>query len=61
MNETDFRALVKRMRAEQKLYFRTRDRNVLEASKAAERAVDAEIANDGPDLFKTEDQPGRTP
>lgn len=51
MNETDFRALVKRMRDEQKLYFRTRDRTALEYSKKLEGAVDRELANVGPSLF----------
>jgi len=52
MNETDFRALVKQMRAAQKLYFRTRDRNAIEPSKRLEAAVDDELANEGPDLFE---------
>lgn len=51
MNEADFRALVRKLRKAQREYFRTRDRNVLDASKAIEREVDAELETDTPGLF----------
>lgn len=55
MNE--FIELVRQMREAQKEYFRTRDRQVLQRSKALEKRVDALIAeyNDKPkSLFDTE-------
>lgn len=39
----EFAELVGQMRAAQRLYFRTRDLNVLERSKDLERQVDAEL------------------
>ncbi|MEO1082426.1 MAG: hypothetical protein AAFY29_22920 [Pseudomonadota bacterium] len=43
MNLEDFMSLVQRMRDAQTEYFRTRDRNVLQRSKALEREVDEAI------------------
>lgn len=50
---TDFETLVRNMRAAQKKFFRTRDRNVLEESKRLERDVDKylEERDKGMDLF----------
>lgn len=53
----DFITTVKDMREAQKEYFRTRDRQVLQRSKALEKRVDALIAeyNDKPkSLFDNE-------
>ena len=54
MNE--FIELVRQMREAQKEYFRTRDRQVLQRSKALEKRVDALIAeyNEPKSLFDTE-------
>lgn len=48
MNDSDFRALVRRMRAAQKRYFAKRDN--IEECKQLERAVDEE-AREQPSLF----------
>lgn len=45
------RDLVARMRELQREYFRTRDHEVLKASKAAERAVDEALKTKTPTLF----------
>ena len=50
----DFIALVQQMRETQKLYFETRDRDVLSQSKSYEREVDRELkrmATQQPTLF----------
>lgn len=55
MDPTEFAALVARMRAKQREYFKTRDGTVLRESKDLERRVDAAIeAMQG----KGESQPG---
>lgn len=54
-SETEFRELVRRMRKAQTDYFRTRDRGILDASKALERKVDAELEDQG-ELF-AQDRP----
>lgn len=43
MTHTQFAALVERMRAAQKEYFKTRDKGALQESKALEKKVDAAI------------------
>lgn len=43
MSHQEFIELVSKMRSLQKAYFRTRDREILTQSKAAEAAVDREI------------------
>ena len=52
----DFIDLVRRMRAKQKEYFRTRDAMILRESKDLERRVDDAIedANKTPDLFSND-------
>ena len=42
---SEFEKIVKEMRDYQKQYFKTRDRNILELSKAAERRVDQYLQN----------------
>jgi hypothetical protein len=44
MSNDDFRDLVKRMRAAQKEYFRTRSQLVLSEAKGLERQVDLQLA-----------------
>ena len=49
---TEFENAVKEMRYLQRQYFKTRDRAILEQSKAAERAVDEYFTNkENPKLF----------
>lgn len=49
---TDFEKLVLEMRNLQKAYFKTRDRDILEQSKATERKVDAYLKQKtDPSLF----------
>lgn len=51
-NPSDLVALVAEMRAAQREYFKTRDRDVLQRSKELERAVDAMIdRRAAPDMF----------
>ena len=51
-NNTEFENIVKEMRYLQKQYFKTRDRAILEQSKASERAVDEYFTNkENPKLF----------
>lgn len=47
MTDSDFRDLVRQMRAAQRAYFKTRDRAALDESIRLERDVDAELARDG--------------
>jgi hypothetical protein len=44
MTNTEFIALVAQARSTQKIYFRTRDKSILEQSKSLERRIDAEIS-----------------
>lgn len=44
MTDTEFITLVSRMRESQKLYFRTRSKDVLLQSKELEKQVDEELA-----------------
>lgn len=48
MTVEEFVNLVKRMRLAQKRYFKTRDRDDLDASRQAEAAVDEALAAGGP-------------
>ena len=43
---TDFQSLVRRMRAAQRLFFDTRDPEVLRSAESLERQVDAELHGD---------------
>ena len=50
-----FIQLVRAMRASQKEYFRTRDKNILSQSKALERQVDNTLSSfDNPSIFEEE-------
>lgn len=50
-----FAQLVKDMRASQKEYFRTRDKNILLQSKELERLVDKTLSSfDNPSIFEEE-------
>jgi hypothetical protein len=51
MTEPDLRDLVRRMRAKQKEYFRTRDTTVLRESKDLERRVDDALEEKTAGLF----------
>jgi hypothetical protein len=53
MTDTEFRALVKEMRAVQTEYFLKKEWHVLAVAKALEKAVDAELSNQL-ELFKDE-------
>jgi hypothetical protein len=44
MNHAEFIALVAQARSTQKIYFRTRDKSILEQSKALERRIDVELS-----------------
>ncbi len=52
MTDKEFRDLVRRMRAAQKDYFRTRHKSYLDYSRRLEKQVDAELRNDTPNLFE---------
>lgn len=52
MKDKDFRDLVRKMREAQKNYFRTRHKGYLDYSRSLEKKVDAELADDQPNLFE---------
>ena len=58
MNSFEFVFMVQEMRSLQKTYFKTRDKDVLLKSKAAERKVDSCISEmlKGIPLFNAEDE-----